>query len=137
MEEETMKKKLLVISDRAGVHNIPLAEIIRFESQGSYSITHTTTGKKYISCKSLRAIYKEISEAEDFCRIHHSHIINLTRIKTYIRVNGMVVMTDGSEVPVSRRRKHNFFKIYIKQYSTTYKKSDQLQNKHSQLQNTT
>ena len=62
-------------------------------------------GKKYVSCKSLRAIYKEISAVEYFCRIHHSHIINLTRVKMYSRINGMVVMTDDSEIPVSRRRK--------------------------------
>ena len=54
----------------------------------------------------------------------------------YSRINGTVVMTDGSEVPVSRRRKHGFLNIY-ETNSTIYKKSDQLQNKHSQLQNTT
>lgn len=116
MIKQTVGKESLIISDRTGIYNVPLAEIIRFESQGTYSVTHAAMGEKYISCKGLGAIFKEISEVKDFFRIHNSHIINLTKIKMYKKINGgAVVMTDGSEVPVSRRRKSAFLK---KMYTT-------------------
>ena len=109
MENQAGQKEMLVISDRTGIYNIPLEGIIRFESQGAYSVTHAAMGEKYTSCKSLGAISKELHKVNKFFRIHNSHIINLTKIKMYKKANGgVVVMTDGSEIPVSRRRKSGF-----------------------------
>lgn len=110
-----MQKEIFVISDRRGIYCVPLDGIIRFESQGTYSVTHTALGEEYISCKSLRKISKELTNTNCFFRIHNSHIINVTKIKMYKKVNGgTVVMTDGSELPVSRRRKSGFLKTYIR-----------------------
>jgi two-component system LytT family response regulator len=42
-------------------------------------------------------------------RIHQSHLINLNFVERYIKGDGgSVIMSDGSEVEVSRRRKDLF-----------------------------
>ncbi|MEP7170773.1 MAG: LytTR family DNA-binding domain-containing protein, partial [Bacteroidota bacterium] len=43
----------------------------------------------------------------NFLRVHQSHLINLNYVKKYVRgEGGYVVMSDGSSVNVSVRKKH-------------------------------
>ena len=45
----------------------------------------------------------------NFFRIHASHLVNLDKIKKYIRGDGgYVIMEDGTKVDVSSRKKHEF-----------------------------
>ena len=47
-----------------------------------------------------------------FYRIHHSHIVNLDYIQQYIKgEGGIVVLEDGTELEVSRRKKENFLNL--------------------------
>jgi two-component system LytT family response regulator len=49
--------------------------------------------------------------AYGFFRIHNSHLINMHFIKSYHRgKGGSVLLTDGSELEVSTRRKDEFLK---------------------------
>ena len=48
-----------------------------------------------------------------FYSSHKSHLINIIHIKTY-KKEGLIVMDDGSEVPVARRKKDEFMEIFIK-----------------------
>jgi two-component system LytT family response regulator len=42
----------------------------------------------------------------DFVRVHQSHIINLKHIRRYVRGDGgQVIMMNGTEIEVSRRKK--------------------------------
>jgi len=44
-----------------------------------------------------------------FFRVHHSHLINLSFVKRYIKGDGgFVIMKDKSKVEISRRRKNEF-----------------------------
>ncbi|MCB0765216.1 MAG: LytTR family transcriptional regulator [Flavobacteriales bacterium] len=45
-------------------------------------------------------------DADRFVRVHHSFLINVKHIKKYIRgEGGEVIMSDGTNVAVSRRKK--------------------------------
>jgi two-component system LytT family response regulator len=62
--------------------------------------------------------YDELLTDFGFCRVHHSHLINLKFIKKYIRgEGGTVVMLDGTEVEVSRRKREVFQKA-LENYTT-------------------
>jgi two-component system LytT family response regulator len=53
--------------------------------------------------------YELMLEDNYFCRIHKSYIINLTHVKEYQRgEGGTVLLTNGKEVEVSRRKKEIF-----------------------------
>jgi two-component system LytT family response regulator len=46
-----------------------------------------------------------------FIRIHHSYLINKNRVEKYIRgEGGQVVMTNGTILDVSKRKKADFLK---------------------------
>ncbi len=43
-------------------------------------------------------------------RVHHSFIINLHKVSRFLRGSDSVVMSDNQSIPLSKRRKDEFFK---------------------------
>ncbi len=90
---------------------IPIDDIIRCESDANYTRFHIRNETKPIMVSKTLKDYDELLTDYGFCRVHHSHLINLKFIKKYIKgEGGIVVMLDGSEVEVSRRKKEVFQK---------------------------
>jgi two-component system LytT family response regulator len=103
-------KGFIEIADNKKVHVIPLIEIFRLESQDGYTIIHTKNKQQHISSKHLKRIEKKL-DSKLFFRIHKSHVINITEVRTYEKGSGgFVVMSDGSMVTVSRRNKSEFLR---------------------------
>ena len=100
--------KKIVVPDNEGLNLIHLQDIVRCESDGDYTNIDLANGKRILSANTL-GDYEDLLTNSGFFRIHRSSIINLSHIKKYIRgEGGSVVMSDGSEVEVSRRKKAEF-----------------------------
>jgi two-component system LytT family response regulator len=56
-----------------------------------------------VSAKTLKE-YDEILEGHHFLRVHKSHLVNPQHITQYDR-SGLLTLSDGSVVEVSRRKK--------------------------------
>ena len=94
-----------------GIEFVRLDDIIRCESDNNYTMFYLTGGTKILVSKTLRE-YEDMLEARGFFRTHKSHIINLKYLKKYIKgEGGSVILDDGSEVLVSRRRKEDFLRM--------------------------
>jgi two-component system, LytTR family, response regulator len=53
---------------------------------------------------------------DNFFRVHRSHLINLEHVKKYIKgEGGYVIMSDNSQVEVSRRNKNEFLEKLSRQ----------------------
>jgi len=119
MEEVFLKMQALniqfnkiPIATLEGILFIPVKEIIRVESLNNYSKLYLITGKNIVASKTLKFIEEALAPYR-FFRPHKSHLINLEYITKYIRgEGGTIVMTDGSEVEVSRQRKQDFMKVF-------------------------
>lgn len=96
-----------------GLIFVETSSIIYCESEGRYTRFYLDTNKeqnKIIVSKNMGE-YETILSAELFIRIHHHYIINVNYIVRYIKGSGgTVVMTNGAELPVSKRKKDDFFK---------------------------
>ncbi|HRH33417.1 MAG TPA: LytTR family DNA-binding domain-containing protein [Catalimonadaceae bacterium] len=91
-----------------GFEFIDFTEILFLESDNNYTTLHLTNGKKVVASKGLGE-FEEILENYRFFRIHKSYLINLAHIRKYIKGDGgTVVMENGTEIDVSRRRKEEF-----------------------------
>jgi two-component system LytT family response regulator len=102
------KLKKVGIPDGDGLVFINLSDIIRCDSDGNYTFFILTNGKKIIASRTLGE-YEQMFADDNFFRIHRSHLINLEHVKKYIKgEGGYVVMTDNSQVEVSRRNKTDF-----------------------------
>jgi two-component system LytT family response regulator len=98
-----------------GIAYVNVADIIRIESDGSYSTIYLTAAQKYVVSKNLKE-YEDILPVSLFFRVHKSHIINIKRVKKYIRTDGAYVeMDDGSVVEISRRKKDDFLELMNQQ----------------------
>lgn len=102
------KLKKVGIPDGDGLIFINLSDIIRCDSDGNYTFFILTNGKKIIASRTLGE-YEQMFSDDNFFRIHRSHLVNLEHVKKYIKgEGGYVVMSDNSQVEVSRRNKTDF-----------------------------
>ncbi len=93
-----------------GLRFIILKDIIRCEADNNYTNFYLNSGEKVLVTKTLKE-YDESLSGEDFIRVHQSHLVNSKYIDRYIKGDGgTIIMTDGSQVEVSRRRKEEFLK---------------------------
>lgn len=104
----------LVISDHRVVLKIPMAEIVHVEAKYMRSTIHTCAGTSYSCCKNLGELYKELIGSKLFFRVHTSYAVNLSHVaKVKKSKHGIVIMSNGAIIPISKRRKSEFFKVHL------------------------
>lgn len=86
---------------------LPSEDIVFVESDGNYSTIYLTGNHKKVVTKKLKEI-DELLPTSSFFRIHNSYIINLNKIKEFLKTEGYVVMQSNHRIPVARQRKSDF-----------------------------
>ncbi|GGA82766.1 LytR/AlgR family response regulator transcription factor [Puia dinghuensis] len=95
-----------------GCDFIDMKDILWCKSDGHYTTFYLIDKSRIMSTRNLGA-YEEMLSHNNFFRIHHSAIINMRWIKTYIKgKGGYVVLTDGTELEISQRRKGEFLEKF-------------------------
>ncbi|HVI48228.1 MAG TPA: LytTR family DNA-binding domain-containing protein [Chitinophaga sp.] len=88
------------------------SDIVHLEAQSNYTLIYFHNHPKLLASRTLKD-FEELLPANMFFRTHHSHIINLSYIKRYIRGDGgQIEMQNGNYVMVSRRKKEEFLKTF-------------------------
>lgn len=101
----------IVLSTSEMIHVIQVDDIIRCESDNYYTYFYFTDGRKLLVSKTLKE-NEELLNAYNFIRPHKSHLVNIKYIKSYIKQDGgYILMTDGTKIPVSRRKKDKIMEI--------------------------
>jgi len=86
--------------------NIP--DILYCEASGSYTNVFLLDGTKMIASKSLGDFETQLINNR-FFRIHHSHLINLNKVKEFQRHDGgYVIMENNKQLEVSQRKRKDF-----------------------------
>ena len=86
------------------------ASIISCEADDNYTTLHLKGNKKIVVSSTLKVI-EELLEDHSFVRIHRSYLVNLKEIEKYVKADGgYVVMSDGSEILISRNKKEELLK---------------------------
>lgn len=98
----------LCLPTQKGFTIVKLEEIIYCEAQRSYTIFRLVNNKSIMISKPLFD-YDRLLADTSFLRVHKSFLINLLHVKEYMRgEGGTVVMSNGMEIEVSRRKKEQF-----------------------------
>lgn len=93
-----------------GFKFISAKDIVRCRSDNNYTNFFLNSGEKIVVTRTLKE-YEEILSDLEFVRVHQSHLVNVRYIDRYIKGDGgIILMADGSEVEVSRRRKDEFLR---------------------------
>ncbi|ELR72726.1 two component transcriptional regulator, LytTR family [Fulvivirga imtechensis AK7] len=98
----------LSIPCKNGSLYIQADQILKLDASGSYSKIFLENGDSHMASHNL-SYFEKLLDPGRFFRCHHSHIVNLTKVKRVLFEMGMiVVLTDGSCVDVSKRKKTEF-----------------------------
>lgn len=102
--------KKIIVPTVSGFEFLDIANIIRCKSDINYTTIYLRDKQKLVVAKTLKE-FEELLSGHSFFRIHNSHLINLGFIKSYNKgKGGSVILTDGTEIEVSSRRKDDFLK---------------------------
>lgn len=102
------KADRLCLPTLTGFITVAIPDVVRCESDNTYTTFHMSDKRKIIVSKTLKE-YEQLLEEHNFQRVHNSHLVNLEHVREYLKGEGGTVrMSDGSEVDVSRRRKDDF-----------------------------
>jgi len=101
----------LALHTQDKIHIVNINEILRCESSVNYTEFHFTNGKKLLVTKTLKDFEDLLSE-QGFYRVHQSHLVNTKCIKEFVKTDGgYIIMNDGSNVPVSVRKRPEVIKM--------------------------
>ncbi len=103
---ESQSKKITINTDGKLVF-LNSDEILYAESDGNYSTIFLKDGQKILLTKKLKEVNALLPESS-FFRIHNSYIINLNKIKEFLKTDGYVVLESNHKIPVSRQKKSDF-----------------------------
>lgn len=85
-------------------------DILFAESDGNYSTIYLSDGQKIVLTKKLKEV-GELLPSGSFFRIHNSYIINLNKIKEFLKTDGYVILKSNHKIPVSRQKKSDFLDL--------------------------
>lgn len=107
---ENIRKKVdnfkrIALSTSDGIHLFEVSDIIRLEARVNYTEFFIKNHKPVLISKTLKE-YEELLTEHGFERIHQSHLINLSYLKSYIKSDGgYVIMADNTNIPIAQSKR--------------------------------
>ncbi len=95
----------LIVRAQGRTDIIPISLIVRFSGAGDYIEISTASGQCFLHDDTLEVLEKRLPAS--FLRIHRSYIVNMAhahQLRVIDRDRRVLVMNNGEEIPVSRRR---------------------------------
>ncbi|HEU4469931.1 MAG TPA: LytTR family DNA-binding domain-containing protein, partial [Flavisolibacter sp.] len=91
----------IALTHNDGLVFVPTADIIYCEADSNYTSVVLSDGKKILVSKVLKEIDEALS-GPDFYRVHSSYLININRIKKFVRGDGgYLVMDNDATIAIS------------------------------------
>ena len=98
-----------------GLQLIPVRSIVSCEANDNYTTLTLKNNKKIVISCTLKVI-EELLEDHSFIRVHRSFVVNLDEVEKYVKADGgYLVMSDGSEILISRNKKEELLKKLVKE----------------------
>lgn len=115
--EENDNNKKLAIRETNKISFVPLKDIVRCQADINYTRLFFKDGSTKVVSKSLK-IYENQLPDSMFYRVHQSDIINLNYVKEFVKNDGgYLILHDGTEIKISRRRKTDFLQMLKQRFS--------------------
>ena len=97
--------KRLALHTQDTIEIVPVADIVRLEAGGNYTQFYFNNNKKLLVTRTLKE-FDQLLQDHQFLRVHQSHLVNPAYLKSFVKTDGgYLVLTDGTKVPVSVRKR--------------------------------
>ena len=103
LDKTVEKLNRIVVKTRTGIKVIPVDHIVCLEAQDDYVMIYLEA-EKYLKQKTMK-YFEDHLDTLKFLRVHRSYIVKIDQIRKiepYEKSAGILVMTDGRQIPVSR-----------------------------------
>lgn len=98
----------LSIAALDGIYFVHIRDVLRLEAEDNYTHIFLKNGSKITASRTIKW-YEELLEPMNFYRVHKRHVINLNYMQKFVKGDGgYLVMDDGMNIEVSRRRRPAF-----------------------------
>ena len=110
---DTGQVKKIVLQNIHGFKVVNLDQILYLKGEVNYTRFFLEDGTVILTSRTLKEYGMSLLDF-GFFRIHQSYLVNLSKVIEYIKgEGGMVVMKNGDQLTLSRRRKQAFIKNFI------------------------
>jgi len=99
----------LAVNTMEGYYFLLPKDIVRCEGDDNYTRFYFLNEKMLVVSRTLKE-FEEILSDYHFVRVHKTHLVNMNYVNRFDR-EGLIWLTNGNRIPVSRRKKQ-----YIAQY---------------------
>jgi two-component system, LytTR family, response regulator len=105
---QSPREMKLCIHSLKGFQVVDLKDVLFCEAAASYTNFYFTD--KHFVCTAKTILeYEELLEDAGFVRVHKSFLVNLLHVKEYVKgEGGSVILSNGKEIEVARRKKDIF-----------------------------
>ena len=79
-------------------------DIIRLEAESNYTRVFLNNKTSVLVAKTLKKFESILSEYQ-FKRVHQSHLVNLSYVKSFNTKKRILILSNGTEIPISKRLK--------------------------------
>jgi two-component system LytT family response regulator len=107
---EDVSNHQLVLRTQEGEIRLAIKNIVRVEGERNYSYIYLKDGSKKLVAKTLSDL-EELLVDKGLFRCHRSHLVNFSKIAG-VKSRLFLTMSDGVEVPISRRKKDSFIRWF-------------------------
>lgn len=110
LQEKSVPKRI-ALHTQDKIKICAISDIVRCEASVNYTTFYFANGNKLMVTRTLKVFDLLLTEA-GFFRSHQSHLINISRITELVKTDGgYLVMSDGSNVPISSRKRPELMQL--------------------------
>jgi two-component system LytT family response regulator len=111
LKNHSRPNERLALHAQDKINIVNIADIIRCESHVNYTTFYFMDGSRIVVTRTLKD-FDDLLNDQGFYRVHQSHLVNMKFIREFVKGDGgYLLMVDGTEVPVSVRRRPAVLKM--------------------------
>lgn len=109
--EHQSQAKKIILKTVQDIHLVDISDIAYCKSDNTYTSFYLVSGQRIVVSTPLKN-YDEMLADYQFFRPHQSFIVNLNQVTKIDKTDGgFMVLKDGTEIPISQRRKASLLQI--------------------------
>lgn len=109
--EKKGKVGKIALASKESIEFVDAQEIVCCEANSNYTNVYMSEGRKRVISRTLKE-FEDILSTHKFFRPHNSYLINLNRVREFIRGDGgFLVMENKMKIPVSKSRREELLDL--------------------------
>lgn len=108
---ENNQHRYIFVNTTEKIYKLDIRDLLYLEAENNYTNFYLSNYKKVTSSKTLRYYQKQLDK-DIFFRIHHAHLVNISKVKDYKKKQRELVLTDDIKLLVAVRREKDFLKAW-------------------------